>query len=126
MRSQKTSNNRVVNARSVFNWSRVRWMVASVLACLSLCLTPHLAQAQGRPDIVWQGTHNGFLRYTTFSPDSQQLASGGDDKTNKLWQASNGSLVRSFAQCGGPGCGGPLFGFYSPDSQTLATSGIKF
>src|SRR5437867_1007804 len=83
------------------------------------------AAAQGSPDIVWQGAHTGYIRYTTFSPDGQQLASGGDDKTNKLWNASNGNLTRTIVQCSGLQCGGPTFGLYSPDNQQLATSGIK-
>jgi WD40 repeat protein len=82
--------------------------------------------AQGSPDIVWQGQHAGYVRYTTFSPNGQQLASGADDKKNILWQASDGALVRSIAQCSGTGCRGSAFGFYSPDSQQLATAGVKF
>jgi WD40 repeat protein len=82
--------------------------------------------AQGSPEIVWQGAHTGFVRYTTFSPDGQQLASGGDDKKNILWQAQTGAPIRTIIQCSGLHCGGPLFGVYSPDGQQLATSGVKF
>jgi WD40 repeat protein len=81
---------------------------------------------QGSPDILWQGQHIGYVRYTTFSPDGQQLASGGDDRKNILWQASDGTLTRTITQCSGVGCRGSTFGFYSPDSQHLATAGIKF
>ena len=82
--------------------------------------------AQGNPDIVWQGAHTGYVRYTTFSPDGQQLASGGDDKKNKLWQAADGTVLQTITHCSGLGCHAPTFGLYSPDSQQLATSGIKF
>ena len=94
--------------------------IALLVACV------RSVSAQGSPDIVWQGAHTGYVRYTTFSPDGQQLASGGDDKNNKLWNAASGNLIRNIVQCSGLHCGGPTFGLYSPDSQQLATSGIKF
>jgi WD40 repeat protein len=84
------------------------------------------ARAQGSPDIVWQGQHTGFLRYTTFSPDGQLLISGGDDRTNKVWQTADGTLLRTITQCSGIGCAGSTFGFVSPDGQTLLTSGLRF
>ena len=98
----------------------------AALAALFLAVSIRSIAAQGSPEIVWQGTHTGFVRYTAFSPDGQQLASGADDKKNKLWQASNGTLLRTITQCSGLGCSGPTFGTYSPDSLQLATSGIKF
>jgi WD40 repeat protein len=82
--------------------------------------------AQGNPDIVWQGAHTGYVRYTAFSPDGQQLASGGDDKKDRLWQAADGTVLQTITHCSGLGCHAPTFGLYSPDSQQLATSGIKF
>ena len=103
-----------------------RGHIATSLAIALLIGSIRFVAAQGSPDIVWQGQHSGYVRYTAFSPDGQQLASGGDDKKNNLWQASNGVLIRTITQCSGLHCGGPLFGFYSPDGQQLATSGIKF
>jgi WD40 repeat protein len=100
--------------------------IATALAIVLIVGSIRFVAAQGSPDIVWQGQHSGYVRYTAFSPDGQQLASGGDDKKNNLWQASNGVLTRTITQCSGLHCGGPLFGFYSPDGQQLATSGIKF
>jgi WD40 repeat protein len=105
---------------------RKRGPIATTLAMGLIIGSLRFAAAQGSPDIVWQGQHSGYVRYTTFSPDGQQLASGGDDKKNNLWQASDGVLTRTIVQCSGLHCGGPLFGFYSPDGQQLATSGIKF
>src|SRR3954464_12671546 len=103
------------------------WMNCSrVAAAFVLLLSARSILAQGTPDIVWQGQHAGYVRYTTFSPDGQQLASGGDDRKNILWQASDGTLTRSITQCSGVGCRGSTFGFYSPDGQQLATAGIKF
>jgi len=82
--------------------------------------------AQGSPDMVWQGAHTGYISYTAFSPDGQQLASGGDDKKNRLWRTSDGMVLQTITHCSGLGCHAPTFGLYSPDSQQLATSGIKF
>src|SRR5204863_2760952 len=106
----------------VFNRSWKRCSLPTVL----LVFAAHSVLAQGTPDIVWQGQHAGYIRYTAFSPDGQQLASGGDDRKNILWQASDGTQLRSITQCSGLGCSGSLFGFYSPDSQQLATAGIRF
>src|SRR5438105_13203807 len=113
---------KVKNALRNCRWTRN----AAVLAMAILIAAVRSSVAQGSPDIVWQGQHAGYIRYTTFSPDGQQLASGGDDKKNILWQASNGTPIRTITQCSGLRCGSPLFGFYSPDGQQLATSGIKF
>src|SRR4051794_32032049 len=103
-----------------------RGCIATSLAIALVIGSIRVVTAQGNPDIVWQGQHAGYVRYTTFSPDGQQLASGGDDKKNILWQASNGTPIRTITQCSGLRCGSPLFGFYSPGGQQLATSGIKF
>src|SRR4051812_43185311 len=105
------------NARR--NYPRIRSAAALVIVLLAGTVRSTLAQ--GNPDIVWQGQQTGYVRYTTFSPDGQQLASGGDDKKNILWQASNGTPIRTIIQCSGLRCGSPLFGFYSPDGQQLAT-----
>ena len=76
----------------------------SVLLLTLVCAVS--ARAQGSPDVVWQGQHTGYLRYTVFSPDGQLLISGGDDRTNKVWQAADGTPVRTIVQCGGVGCAG--------------------
>jgi len=96
------------------------------LSIALLVISIRSVSAQGSPDIVWQGAHTGYVRYTTFSPDGQQLASGGDDKKNRLWRASDGTVLQTITHCSGLGCHAPTFGLYSPDSQQLATSGIKF
>jgi WD40 repeat protein len=98
--------------------------VAAAFLLLLACAVQ--SRAQGSPDVVWQGQHTGFLRYTAFTPDGQLLVSGGDDRTNKVWQVSDGTLLRTITQCSGVGCAGSTFGFVSPDGQTLLTSGLRF
>src|SRR5205085_5797010 len=105
---------------------RVRFTTRLISVLLLSIVCTVSARAQGSPDIVWQGQHTGFLRYTVFSPDGQLLISGGDDRVNKVWQAADGTPVRTIVQCGGVGCGGSTFGFISPDGQTLLTSGLRF
>src|SRR5256714_4739211 len=103
-----------------------RGRIATILAIALMVGSIRFVAAQGSPDIVWQGQHNGAVKYTTFSPDGQQLATGSDDRTNKLWQVSDGALQRTITQCSGVGCRGSAFGFYSSNGQQLATTGIKF
>jgi WD40 repeat protein len=88
------------------SWKRCSRVTAAILFLVSA----RSVLAQGNPDIVWQGQHAGYVHYTTFSPDGQQLASGADDRKNILWQASDGTLVRSITQCSGVGCRGSTFG----------------
>src|SRR5256714_1290335 len=106
--------------------ARARSTTCAVSVLLLSLVCADSARAQGSPDVVWQGQHTGFLRYTAFSPDGQLLISGGDDRVNKVWQAADGTPVRTIVQCSGVGCGGNTFGFVSPDGQTLLTSGLRF
>src|SRR2546421_11247458 len=76
----------------------------SVLLLSLVCVVS--ARAQGSPDVVWQGQHTGYLRYTVFSPDGQLVVSGGDDRVNKVWQAADGTPVRTIVHCGRVGCAG--------------------
>ncbi len=65
--------------------------------------------------VLGLGGHSNATRSLQFSPDGSRLASGGDDKTAKIWRTSDGVLVRTLAQ------GGRVRSVaFSPDGQTLA------
>ena len=64
--------------------------------------------------------HSGYLYSVAISPDGQTLASGSDDHTIKLWNLSNGELLRTLTGHSGS----VLSVAISPDGQTLA-SGSK-
>src|SRR5437660_11116816 len=49
--------------------ARARLTACAVSILLLLLVCAGSARAQGSPDVVWQGQHTGFLRYTAFSPE---------------------------------------------------------
>ncbi|HOK23849.1 MAG TPA: WD40 repeat domain-containing protein, partial [Candidatus Hydrothermia bacterium] len=42
--------------------------------------------------------HKDAVNSVCFSPDGKYIASGSDDNTIKLWEASTGKLVRTFVR----------------------------
>lgn len=61
--------------------------------------------------------HKKAINMLTFSPNNRVLATGSDDKTVKLWDASNGQLIATLT-----GHEGGVYDLrFSPDGQTLAT-----
>src|SRR5947209_17413850 len=116
----------MVGTETFTSRARARFTTHAISVLLLFFVGAGSARWQGSRDVVWQGQHTGFLRYTVFSPDGQLLISGGDDRTNKVWQAADGTPLRTIVQCGGVGCAGSTFAFVSPDSQTLLTSGLRF
>ncbi len=74
--------------------------------------------AQAPPEIEWwAGGHNRGV-YVAYSPDGQMLATSGDDYTVKLWQSSDGRLLRTLFI---PDYGPEGIAF-SPDGQLLAVA----
>src|SRR5262245_50417989 len=54
------------------------------------------AQESSKPALLIQNEHGVAVYSVAFSPDGKMLASGSSDKTIKLWELSNGRLIRSF------------------------------
>ncbi|MCL1473617.1 WD40 repeat domain-containing protein [Argonema antarcticum] len=69
--------------------------------------------------------HEDRLRAIAISPDKQTLATGGDDKTIKIWNLDNGKLIFNISHLltWGTHKGAVLCLVFSPDGQTLASGG---
>jgi WD40 repeat protein len=64
--------------------------------------------------------NTGPVRRVAFSPDGQILATGGDNSTVALWQASDGSMLRTI------NAGGHMSSLaFSPDGKILAVANIS-
>jgi len=59
------------------------------------------AYADDRPEVFVQLGHSGLILSVAYSPDGRYAVSGGSDRTVKLWDATRGLEVRTFAGHGG-------------------------
>ncbi len=65
--------------------------------------------------------HSKVVLDVAYSPDGRQLASAGDDRTVKLWDAATGHEVRTLQ-----GHQGPVRGVaYSPDGRQIASASTE-
>lgn len=73
--------------------------------------------AQGPPDIVWMTRHHTtWVNALSFTADGSLLASGGEDARAKVWNTSDGALLRDFTT------GAAVRGMsIAPDGSTLTT-----
>jgi WD40 repeat protein len=86
-----------------------------LLVSASLLLLSHGARAQ-RPELVVQTGHTFGVSSLAFAPSGGLVASASGDKTVKLWNPSNGQLLRTLTGCGGFVMSVAL----SPDARVVA------
>lgn len=84
----------------------------------AVCLLLPAPLPASRPDIVWMaGGHAGAVNAIAFSPDGSMLASGGQDRTLKLWRMPGCVLDRTLSRTvWSVGCIA-----FSPDGTLLAS-----
>jgi WD40 repeat protein len=79
----------------------------------------HLWEASSGQSLGTLDGHTGIIWGVAFSPDGQMLASVSSDKTAKIWDWRNGTLLKSLDF---PGEVSSVS--FSPDGQTLAVGGV--
>ncbi len=96
------------------------------LSLLASLLIPSLIFAQtGVPRIVVNALgHSAKVENLLFSPSGEQLISVSDDKTVRIWNASNAEVLKKFESQIGDGPEGMLYASaISPNGKLLAVAG---
>jgi len=74
-------------------------------------------KADMRPRLVAQLGHSGLVVSAAFSPDGKQVLTSSYDKTARLWDATTGKEIRTFAGHTGE----VIFASFSPDGRQVVT-----
>jgi WD40 repeat protein len=97
------------------NKTSCRFFLVLVLAVLIFSLFAH---AQ-KPELVVPVGHTAPINSAVWSPDEKLIATGGDDRMIKLWDAENGRLLRTIVGTTNTSVHALAF---SPDGRFLAGS----
>lgn len=103
----------------------------TLLASGSRDWTVNLRNVAAKQNVA-QGTHRGSLNSLAFSPDGNMIVSGAQDATVRLWRVPRENASASIKSRPLEPIGRPLAGHvgwvlgvaFSPDSRTVASSGI--
>jgi len=83
--------------------SRLAILSKALLMAAVLAFPCPVVFAGTAPDIVWTGTlHTNWVYALAFSQDSSLLASGSEDGTVRLWEATDGAVDGTAMNAGGP------------------------